>query len=194
MAVSDLISQACAAVRPVAESAGGSDLGAATPCQEWDLRTLVNHFVGTSGAFARLGRGDGIDPADPWGSKADVTAGDWAGRLADNLAAIGEGWASPQRWEGSVDTGGHEVPMKSLGELGLIEVILHGWDLARTTGQPLDVPTDVAAELLRCVSRTAELGRKMEAYGPAVQVDPGASDLDRALGLAGRDPFWGDTT
>jgi uncharacterized protein (TIGR03083 family) len=60
------------------------DLDAPTPCASWDVRALVNHFVGTARWWAATIDGDG-EVAD-----ADYTAGDYvaacgAGRPADRL-------------------------------------------------------------------------------------------------------------
>jgi uncharacterized protein (TIGR03086 family) len=80
------------------------------------------------------------------------------------------------------------MPARSLGEMALIEVLLHGWDVARATDQQVDVSDALGAELLRCVAETADLGRQVGAYGTAVPVADNASDFAKALGLAGRTP------
>ena len=82
------------------------------------------------------------------------------------------------------------MPARALGEMLLIEVILHGWDVARASGQEVEISDALGAEVLRCVSATADQGRELHAYGPEVAVADDASDLDKALGLAGRDPNW----
>ena len=60
------------------------------------------------------------------------------------------------------------MPARSLGEMALIEVLLHGWDVARATDQQVDVSDALGAELLRCVAETADLGRQVGAYGTKV--------------------------
>jgi hypothetical protein len=62
--------------------------------------------------------------------------------------------------------------------------------VARATGQRLEVPAALGAEVLRCLLPTLEQGREFEVYGPEVSVPEAASDFDRALGLSGRDPQW----
>jgi uncharacterized protein (TIGR03086 family) len=89
-----------------------------------------------------------------------------------------------------VDLGGQQLPASTIGDMVLAEVVLHGWDLARATGQQLEVPATVAHELRRGIEETAEMGRRMGAYGIAVEIDEHASDLAHALGAAGRDPAW----
>jgi uncharacterized protein (TIGR03086 family) len=91
-------------------------------------------------------------------------------------------------WTGSIE--GAQMPAPAVGELALIELMLHGWDVARAGGQTLEVPTALGAELLRCLEPTLEQGREFEVYGPPVRVPEGASAFSRALGLSGRDPDW----
>ncbi len=190
MSAHDVFPEACATITPVVRKASDADLDLSTPCSDYDLRALVDHFAGTTGALARAGAQQPLDAADPWGSTTRVADGDWAATLTANLQAMADGWSQPQAWQGSVDTGGGEMPARSVGDMALIEVMVHGWDLARATGQELEVSPDLGAEVRRLVEETADLGRQMEAYGPAVEVSPDASDFERALAAAGRDPGW----
>lgn len=170
----------------------GVDLSGVTPCADWDLETLVNHALGTTQAMARLGRREPLDPDDPWGSKTKATAGNWRAELAERFRAVAAGWSEPAAWEGTLDLGGGNQPAADLGDMAFVEIMLHGWDIARATGQELDVPDPVAAALLQAIAATAELGRRMHAYGDEVEVAEDAGDFEHALGLAGRDPAWGE--
>ena len=185
---STMMSEAGAAVAAAVRASAGADLASPTPCGDWDLRTLVRHFVGTSGAFVRAGRDKALDPDDPWGSNAVLDESDWAGQLADRVEAASQAWSRSEAWTGSVD--GAQMPAQAIGEMGLIELLLHGWDVARAGHQDLTVSAELGAELLRCLEPTLEQGRQFEVYGPPVSVPPDAAPFDRALGLAGRDPAW----
>jgi uncharacterized protein (TIGR03086 family) len=169
-------------------AAAGADLAGPTPCRDWDLRTLARHFVGTSGAFVRAGGTKALDPDDPWGTNAVLDESRWAEQLAGQVEAMGEAWSRPEAWTGSIE--GAQMPAPAIGELGLIELLLHGWDVARAGGQSLDPSDEVGAELLRCVEPTVEQGQQFEVYGPPVTVPADASPFVRALALSGRDPEW----
>jgi uncharacterized protein (TIGR03086 family) len=181
---------AVAAVLPGPDERSGVDLAATTPCEELDLRGLVEHFVGTSTAMARLGLSEPLDPHDPWGGGSGAADGDWSARLRSNLDAIGRGWSRAEAWEGEAEVGGSPMPRAVLGEMALIEVAVHGWDVARALGRTVQLDADVAAAVDEAVAGTADLGRQMGAYGAEVPVPDGATSLDRALGRAGRDPAW----
>jgi uncharacterized protein (TIGR03086 family) len=189
----DAVAPTCAAVAAVladVEDRSDVNLAVATPCTELDLRALVEHFVGTSTALARLGLGEPLDPDDPWGGGAGAADGRWASRLRGNLDAVGRGWSDEQAWSGVAEVGGSPMPRSMLGEMALIEVAVHGWDVARALGRPLELEPGAAEALERAAASTEELGRQMGAYGPEVLVPEGSGALDRALGRVGRDPRW----
>jgi uncharacterized protein (TIGR03086 family) len=180
--------EAAAAVAAAVRGGVGADLAGPTPCADYDLRTLLRHFVGTSGAFVKAGQTKALDPDDPWGSNAMLDEPNWAHQLAEQVEAMGLAWSRPEAWTGSID--GARLPAPAIGELGLIELLLHGWDVARATGQSLRVSDELGAELLRCLEPTLEQGREFEVYGPEVAVPAQASPFVRVLGLSGRDPDW----
>jgi uncharacterized protein (TIGR03086 family) len=183
-----LMPKAGATVAAAVRGGVGADLAGLTPCNDWDLRTLLRHFVGTSGAFVRAGRTKALDPDDPWGSNATLDEQSWADQLAGQVEAMGLAWNRPEAWTGSIQ--GARMPAPAIGELGLIEVMLHGWDVARATGQSLRVSEELGAELLRCLEPTLDQGREFEVYGPEVPVAADAPAFAHALGLSGRDPDW----
>ena len=79
------------------------------------------------------------------------------------------------------------------------DLVVHGWDLARATGQDDTIdPDDVArlwsittaipAEVMERYRTPGAFGPGIEVYGPEVQVAADAPLADRLLGLLGRDP------
>jgi uncharacterized protein (TIGR03086 family) len=182
------IAPTCSAVAEALYGPLPADLSGPTPCDGFDLAGLVEHAVGTTGAMARLGAGLPLEEENPWGGGS--AEGDWGARLRENLDAISEGWSNEERWQGSVQAGANEMPATMVGEMALVEVAVHGWDLARALHRELAVPDDVATDILAAVEPTAELGRKMGAYGPVVEPPEGASPFERALAATGRNPRW----
>ena len=84
------------------------------------------------------------------------------------------------------------MPATIAGQAGLNELVIHGWDLARATGQAYkvdDASAQASAEFLSLASASAEPGQRGP-FGPAVEIPPDAPVLDRAVGLSGRDPNW----
>jgi uncharacterized protein (TIGR03086 family) len=71
------------------------------------------------------------------------------------------------------------------------ELVLHGWDLARATGQDFHVTPDNLDAAWQMVSSTPEdPAARQGLFGPVVPVPADATLLDRVLGGAGRNPRW----
>ena len=151
-------------------------LTAPTPCSEYDVQGLIGHLVHWGPALARAGRhSDGQAPPEP------------AAQIGQVVAA----WSVPEAWQGTTTMGGpDELPAPMIGAMAIGEIVVHGWDLARATGQPVAWDEDLLSFLHDEVARTAQLGREMAAYGTEVPVPADAPLLDRLLGLTGRDPRW----
>lgn len=180
------------AVATAIRMAADTRLEAPTPCHDWDLRTLARHFAGTSGAFARAGQAKSLDPEDPWGEHAELDEAGWPEQLAGNVEAASQAWSRSEAWDGEIE--GAQFPAAEIGKLTLIELLLHGWDVATAAGVPLTVSDDAGRALLTVLEPTLEQGRSMEVYGPEFEVADNASDFDRALGLSGRNPHWAGVT
>ena len=85
-----------------------------------------------------------------------------------------------------------QMPGEIAGLVALDELVVHGWDLARATGQPYDVD-DATLELIRgLVADFAPADDVVNdgtlAFGPAVPVPDDAPLLDQVVALTGRDP------
>ncbi len=117
-----------AAMLRVVDPAG---LDRATPCQDWDLQALVHHVLGTTTGLAKIGRKEELG-ADPWAGP-EITP-DWNTVLADRLEALAAAWSDDDAWAGSVQLGS-EMPAAAIGDMAYAEILLHGWDLARTVGR-----------------------------------------------------------
>ena len=152
-------------------------LDAPTPCRDWTVRGLIGHLREWGPALAAAGRKQ----------EATSPAGDIETVYEDLVAA----WSEPAAWQGTTRVGGpQELPAPMIGGMVLAEVVVHGWDLARATGQEVDWDAGLLAVVHREIDATARLGREMGVYGPEVPVDASREPVARALGLTGRDPDW----
>jgi uncharacterized protein (TIGR03086 family) len=85
---------------------------------------------------------------------------------------------------------GDATPAADVGAMLLMETSLHGWDVARATGQEFSADDDTAAALEDIVQAQAELFRKYQGFADAVEPPRNATAFERALTLSGRDPAW----
>ncbi|MDT0266955.1 TIGR03086 family metal-binding protein [Streptomyces sp. DSM 44915] len=167
-----------------------------TPCPGMPVRDLLGHLLGLTLAFRAAARKEfgpltDTDPNSPDAPPPSLD-GDWRGRLADQLAELATAWQDPAAWRGQTRAGGIDLPGEVAGAVALNEVLVHGWDLARATGQPYDVDpaaAEVATALLAADADDPE-ARQGDPFGPALPVPAGATPLTRVIALAGRSPSW----
>ncbi len=175
-------------LRPVVDNIRDEQLDHPSPCSEYDGRHLVNHLLGTSEAMRRIGAHEDPDPDDPWGTGKDHFSDRWRTDLAERLSGLADAWSSERAWEGTMP--GTEMPRGMLGEMAFVEVMLHGWDLARATDQSVDYADTAIAAAAEVMAQIGEMGREQGAFGKQVEVSEHASAFDRVLADAGRDPDW----
>ena len=89
--------------------------------------------------------------------------------------------------------GGVDLPGEVAGLVALDELVIHGWDVARASGQAYDCDSPSLAAVHGFVAAFSGLGQEAEReglFGPEVEVPADAPLLDRVIGLTGRDPAW----
>jgi uncharacterized protein (TIGR03086 family) len=164
-----------------------------TPCGDWDLRTLLNHTIlWTSYSAERRAHGESV--AEDLMNK-DFTADpgfreDYAQQIDKAVTA----WSAAQAWEGDLNVMGDATPAADVGAMLLMETALHGWDVARATGQEFRTDEQTAKALEDIVQAQAELFRKYQGFADAVEPAENATAFERALTLSGRDPNWKPTS
>jgi uncharacterized protein (TIGR03086 family) len=168
-------------------------LGAPTPCEDMALDALIEHVGGFAVAFTAAARKDlgEMTSQPPAARPADLEAG-WRDRIAADLDAMGDAWQAPAAWEGMTQAGGVDLPGEVAGRVALDELVVHGWDIARATGQPYECDDASLQEIEVTVRqfRGDSTGAIPGLFGPVVPVSDEAPALDRVLGLTGRDPAW----
>lgn len=169
-------------------------LSAPTPCAGNDVATLLDHVYGLSIAFRQAAAKDFPDgpsqAPSPDGSRLDPT---WRTRIPELLDELVSAWHAPDAWQGMTEAGGVKLPGEVAGYVALNEIVVHGWDLARATGQPYKAGEEEIDACLEFVRPSVEEsgGKGIDGlFGPAVSVPDDAPPLDRLLGLTGRDPSW----
>jgi len=162
-------------------------LNAPTPCGDWDLRTLLNHTIlWTSYSAERRAHGESV--AEDLMNKDFTADPGFREDYAKQVKKAVDAWSAPQAWEGTRDMMGSATPATDIGAMLIMEMALHGWDVAKATGQQYHA-TDALAEALQdTVSKQAELFRKYQGFADPVQVADDATTFDKALALSGRDP------
>ncbi|MFD5469432.1 TIGR03086 family metal-binding protein [Streptomyces sp. NPDC127105] len=165
-----------------------------TPCAGWTLRQLVAHMAGQHHGFAAAAAGGGEDLAvwqpSALGEDPSTTYRAAAWTAIDAFAEQGvlirefllPEISATRRFPASVAIGFH-----------FLDHVVHGWDVARTLGVPLDLGEEVAEAALAFALRVPDDERRLipePLFRPALPAAPGASSLDLVLTSLGRSPDW----
>ena len=189
----DLLERALDQTRRAIAGARPDQAGLPTPCRSCNLRQLVNHVVQDARFFAARLTGEDAGDRD-----ADVLDDDWAasyGRAADGLM---EAWRRPGQVDGTISLPFGEVPATWSVDQQVANFAVHGWDVAKATGQPIEFDPEVGRaamafgrENLKPEFRGEEGEGK--SFGPEVAVEPDAPLYDQVAAVFGRDPSeWED--
>jgi uncharacterized protein (TIGR03086 family) len=177
------------AARHLAELVGavtGVALDRPTPCSAFTVAELLAHVGELAAGFRLAATKSG--PTEPPGG-AELAA-DWRISVPRDLQALAEAWHDPAAWTGQTSAGGADLPGGLAGMVALDELVIHGWDVARATGQPY-APDPAALETIHGFLRDpAYADLRAAIFGPAVDVPATAPLLDRVVALTGRDPAW----
>ena len=180
------------AATEAAQVVGGVEVDqftAPTPCPDWDLHALLNHTILWTAFSAERRARDEPLPEEPMNRDFAAEPG-FAATYAAQIDKAVAAWAAPEAWTRDLNVMGSPTPSADVGALLLAEMVLHGWDVARATGQEYTCEDAVAEAALQTVEAQAELFRKYEGFKDAINVPDDAPALDRALALSGRDPHW----
>jgi len=165
------------------------DMTAPTPCTEWDLRTLLNHTILWT-AYSAEQRAYGKSVAEDLMNKDFAANPDFANDYEEQLAGAIKAWSDPAAWDRELGVMGSSTKAADVAAMLIAETVLHGWDIARATGQQYRSDENLATDVLKTVQAQGELFRKYEGFADIVNVPDTAPTLDRALALSGRDPSW----
>ncbi len=183
--VRELYTQAQNTFGEYVHGVGADQWNASTPCSEWDVRFLVNHVLGeilwavplfAGRTIAEVGDrfdGDllGPDPAAAWDAAAP--------------AAIGA-----VRQDGAMDRTVHlsfgDFPGSEYAMQLLADLLIHGWDLARATGQDDRMDDELVSACRTWFADRASTYREFGAVGPRPDVGLDADGQSALLAEFGR--------
>jgi uncharacterized protein (TIGR03086 family) len=179
----EYLSRAFISTRAVLRVVQPDQLDTPTPCASWDVRGLINHFVGSArwAAAAIIGEETGQE---------DVVAGDFRVRYDESMYAALAAFGSDEALEKTVLLPFGEVSGATLMGIATGDQFAHGWDLARAIGHPTDLDPELAADLLVQAQRMIPEGSRgpdgVAPFGPVVRPIVGASPADRLAAYLGR--------
>ena len=90
--------------------------------------------------------------------------------------------------EGTIKSRLGDLPATWVINQHLADMAVHGWDIARATGQSTDLDTGVAQTALEWARGALKPELRGTAFGPEVEVPASAPVYDRLAGFFGRVP------
>ena len=178
------LNEAVQSTLAVLTKVGREDLDAPTPCALWDVRALVNHFIGTARWWA------GVIAGDDRATDADYAAGDFVAAYEESIAIAIGAIAADGALERTVRLPFGEFPGTVVLGMAALDQFTHGWDLARAIGSATDLDPVLASALLGqarlAISDTFRGPDGQAPFGPAVAVPDSAGPADQLAGFLGR--------
>jgi len=164
--------------------------GAATPCTEWDVRDLLNHVIGTLWLSEALftDRAPRYPMAPGALPPADLAGDDPAAAYAEACTAALTAAAADDNLTRVHPTPLGDMPGPALAGFTTLDILVHGWDLAKATGQPAGLDDAMAAHVLAFAEQAVTQDTRAPRIGPAVPVPAGAPLTDRLVAFLGRQP------
>ena len=153
-----------------------SDLDAQSDCEEWAVRDLLNHMLGTQHYFLSAARGE--DASMPGQKPQDL--------LSKNPKADFEK-ARDEVIETFSQDGVIEKTGPAIG-IAFADMLLHGWDVARSTGQDEKMPYGLAETAYDTIHGRFTDEQRKGVFKPEVPVDADVTPQQRLLAYTGRDP------
>jgi len=185
MSTAETFDRAAEAFKARVDATAPDQWGNATPCRDWDVRTLVNHVASELRWITPMLDGKTIAEV---GDRLD---GDLLGD--DPQRAFGEAVreatsaaSAPEALAQTVHLSFGDREADSYIREVTTDLVIHSWDLARGIGAHDRLDAGLVAFAQTTLEPQAEAWRAGGAFGPAVEVAADADAQTRLLAITGR--------
>ena len=183
-AVLDGLARACRATGDQIDRLTGEQWTAPTPCTDWSVRDVVAHLVGMNLVFvAMLEQG----PMPERG--VDRLGTDPAGVFRRSAAELQAAAARPGVLERSQTTAVGVATGEDRVRWRIVDLLVHGWDLARATGVTAEPPADLVEDALTFARAQLPGQPRAGRFADPQPVGDDAAAIDRLAAFTGRQPW-----
>jgi uncharacterized protein (TIGR03086 family) len=182
--------RAVAQTETAVAAVSSSQLGLPTPCTEYDVRALLSHIIGGLTRAALVGEGDPDALARPAVAEGVPDDG-WPDAYRTAANRVTAAWADDTKLDTLVEVPWGKVPGRFALAGYVQEILAHGWDLARATGQPTERDPELATWALATAKRILPPDIRGDVgvpFGPVVEVSPDAAPYAQLAAWLGRHP------
>ena len=153
-----------------------------TPCASFSVEGVLDHMTGLASAYAPAFRGD----APPIGGTTTADD-DSAVRFQHAMDALLDAVESPGALQRTIGTPFGPMLGSTFARLVAFDGLIHGWDLATSTGQTWDPPVEVVAEVDTFARQAiAPEMRDGDVFAQATEPPIDATQLLRLVAFSGR--------
>jgi uncharacterized protein (TIGR03086 family) len=190
MELYEAFDRAIASTAAIVKSVRPDQADAPTPCTEWNIRDLLNHMIGTLWLSEALFTDSAPRyPMAPGGLPAtDLAGSDPAEAYADASAAALTAASAGDTLTRVHSTPLGDMPGPALAGFTTLDIVVHGWDLAKATGQQASLDDAVTGHVLAFAEQAITAEFRGAGIGPAIAVSPDAPLTNRLVAFMGRQP------
>ena len=154
-----------------------------TPCTELTVAGVLEHMIGLGSMFAPMFRGEDPTELDAADAPETPRTERFQAVMDDLLAAVN----SPGALDRTIQTPGGQMPGAAFARMVALDGLVHGWDLASSTGQPWLPPRELVVEVDTFAREAVSDDlRASGAFGPECDVAADASALEGLIAFTGR--------
>lgn len=185
MDLPDAHARALASTARIVGAVSGDQLHDPTPDEEWDVEALLRHVVSGNLWVGPLVGGSTIEQV---GDRldGDVLGDDFRASYDRSATEADTAFRADGAMDAPCAVSYGPVPGRVYCGHRLVDVLVHGWDVAHATGGDTDLPDDLVDACLEVVEPQLHELEASGAFGTDHDVPAGASPQVRLLSLLGR--------
>jgi uncharacterized protein (TIGR03086 family) len=155
-----------------------------TPCSRWNLHMLLRHACESVTALHEgLATGRvALFPHFDDDAPADLTQ-----LLRLRVSTLVDEWSDPAGSRVILIADQH-LAISVMAGVAALEIAVHGWDIARTSGHARSIPPDLAEDLLAVATRLLADGNRHPLFAPPIPQGETADPGDSLVAFLGRSP------
>lgn len=177
------LAQILPTISEVVDNIEPDQLERTTPCSRFTVRDVLDHMLVLGGTFACAFRGQDAPSIEPPPRDGRVPVSEFHKTMENLLEAV----RSPGALHRDIASPMGTMPGETFVRFVAFDGLVHGWDLARATGQDYRVAEAVVKEVdqFARIAITEDM-RDGDTFKAATLPPQGASRLERLVAFSGR--------
>jgi uncharacterized protein (TIGR03086 family) len=185
MNLPEIHEHALRATGAVVDGVAARQLDLSTPCDGWSVRELLNHIVGGNYWAAELADGKSIaDVGDRL--DGDTLRDDHAAAYRESAELAAAAFNAPGAMDAPCAVSYGPVPGSVYCGHRILDVVIHGWDLAKATGQDTTLDPELVDAVTAIITPQMDMLAGSGMFGNTVAIGTNADSQTRLLSQLGR--------